>query len=238
MVFPSPWTIAKPTIAQGVPQPTGPHPILLGDVGLSLETISKGKPGQAAFHGKLFEVIAQEDIPRYDLVVVVDLPNRVRIYEPPVRGLARATGTDLHLLSSDANGHFQASLGQDAKTDENLSGLVANKVLILAVTLQAKQQLHYRLWLFSKDIFDDPDLDKDSYLDHVELDLSGNGVQIGAANQFYLASRLDPPLRYVDEDESRELHVSLQNVSPTSKTAGKDGQVRVLFQYSPIVEEV
>lgn len=212
--------------------------IVLGDIGLSLEGIEKGKPGQAAFNGQRVEIIAMDDVPRYADLVVVDLPNRVRLYERSVRGLKRATGVDIKFLESEANGHFQASLALNAKGDENLSGLLVNEIEILSVALQAKQQLHYRAWFWSKNTFDDPDLDEDSYVDHVELDLENFGARIGGANQFYLNSRLDPPLRYVDEDATRELHISLQNKSTTAKDAGVGGQVKLRFMYSPLEEAI
>jgi len=212
--------------------------LALGSIGFSLEAIEKGEPGQAAFHNLLVEVVALENIPEFIDIVIVGGKNRARIYERPIRNLEKAVKSDVTFLKTDANGVFLSEIVQNAKEDADLSGLTSNAVAILAVIIQGKEQLSYRVIFWSKDTFDNANLDEDTYIDHVDLDLSNLGIQIAGAGQFYLTQRLDPPLLYIDEDKSRELHVSLQNIDATTKTAGVDGQVRLIFAVSPLKEEI
>lgn len=213
-------------------------PLVLGAVGLSLEDIEKGEKGQAVFNGREVEVSPLEDIPRYIDVVIVSLPNRVRVYERPVRNLRKAVGSDLQLLSTDVNGQFNGAIAQNAKEDADIPGLPVNEVELINVSIQAKEQLRFRLFFWTRKRKDELQLDEDSFLDFVDLDLANLGVQIAGANQYYLSQRLDPPLLYKDEDEAKQLHVSLQNLSAAAKSAGEDGQVKVTFTYSPLLEEV
>lgn len=213
-------------------------PPKLGQVGFSLEAIEKGQPGLAVFEGEELKVQPLEDIPQYIDIIIVGLPNVVRIYRRPVRNLEEAIGTDITFLSTDTKGYFRSAIAQNTKEDANISGLQGNHIHVLAVIIQALEQLSYRVLFWTKDTFDDVDIDQDSYVDHVDLDLPNLGVQIAGAGQFYLAQRLDPPLLYIDQDETRELHVSLENLSAASKTAGADGEVKLTFAYSPLKEEI
>ena len=212
--------------------------LALGSIGISLEAIEKGEPGQAAFHKMVIDVVALENIPEFIDIVIVSGKNRARIYKRPIRNLEKAVKSEITLLKTDPTGQFLSDIAQNAKEDADLSGLTSNKVAILALILQAKEQLRYRVIFWGKDTFDNVDLGDDSYVDHIDMDLSNLGFQIAGAGQFYLTQRLDPPLQYIDEDASRELHVSLSNLSASAKTAGVDGQVQITFVHSPLTEEI
>ena len=78
-------------------------------------------------------------------------------------------------IRSDKGRHFTESLTKNASERENLTGLKSNRITITKVTIQAKQPLRYRLLFFSKDTFTDLDLNDDTFLGAVELDLSTYG---------------------------------------------------------------
>ena len=135
-----------------------------------------------------------------------------------------------HKVTTDKDTHFTGAIVQNAKEDENITGLLTNKIRITGISLQSDQQLWYRLIFWKTDGFDDTDLDSDSFCGEVEVDLVLCGFQIGGANQYYLDVRgLD--LDYEDEDASNELHMSLMNLSATGKNAGGTGEVAVTVYY-------
>lgn len=133
-------------------------------------------------------------------------------------------------IASDKDSHFAGAIAQYATEEENLTGLIGNKIKITGVSIQSDQALDYRLILFSKDSFADTDLDSDKFIGELELDLPSYGFRIAGANQYYMAvTGLN--ICYEDEDETNEIHVALQNLSATGKNAGATGEVKVLFTY-------
>ncbi|GAH91767.1 unnamed protein product [marine sediment metagenome] len=62
------------------------------------------------------------------------------------------------------------------------------------------------------------------------MDLVAIGYQIAGAGQWY-AALTSLNIDYEDEDESNELHVSLQNLSAAAKIAGAAGEVTLLIAY-------
>jgi hypothetical protein len=135
-----------------------------------------------------------------------------------------------HKIRSDKDTHFYGAIVQNAKEDESLTGLLANKVRITGVAIQADQNLSFRVIFWSKDTFDDTDLDLDEYCGEVSLDLSTNGFRIAGANQYYLDMR-GLELDYEDDDATKELHLSLMNLSATSKNATTTGEVVIEVYY-------
>ncbi len=135
-------------------------------------------------------------------------------------------------LRSDKDTHFTGAIIQNAKADENLTGLLGNKVRISGVSLQAKENLSFRVIFWKTNGFDDTDLDLDRFCGEVVIDLPANGFQIAAANQYYLDMRgLD--LDYEDEGLSNELHVSLMCLTVAGKSAGAAGEVVLEIFYEP-----
>ena len=137
-----------------------------------------------------------------------------------------------YIVRSDKDLHFTGALAQYAKEDENLTGLITNKIGINSISIQSDQRLKFKLLFWSKDIFDDTDIDLDKYVGDVDLDLTVYGYQIDGSNQWYM-STTGILLDYIDEDETNELHVSLMNMGGTGKTAGSSGEVVLEFTYSP-----
>lgn len=135
-------------------------------------------------------------------------------------------------LRSDKDTHFYGAIAQNAKEDEDLTGLLSNKIRIVGVSLQAKENLSFRVIFWKTDGFDDTDLDLDRFCGEVVIDLPTNGYRIAGANQYYLDMRgLD--LDYEDEDASNELHVSLMCLTAAGKTAAAAGEVVLEIFYEP-----
>jgi len=76
---------------------------------------------------------------------------------------------------SDSNRHFTEELVKNESEQENLTGLVSNKIIVRNVAINTAQALHFRLEFYSRDSFTDLDLDEDTFLGAVELDLTKYG---------------------------------------------------------------
>lgn len=137
----------------------------------------------------------------------------------------------ISILKTNSTQHFTEAIAQNAHETENITGLDTNKVYIRGINIQSMENLHFRLIFWSKDIFNDTDLDVDTYLDHIDLDIPTSGFRIGVANQYYLnVSGLG--IIYEDEDDTDELHCSLQNLSVATKSAGTAGAVQIDILYT------
>ena len=135
-------------------------------------------------------------------------------------------------IVSDKDTHFTGAIAQNANEKENLTDLESNDITIVSVGIESDQPLNYRLWIFETDGFEDVDLDADSFMDFVDLDLVTNNVRLGAANQYYYAIT-DQEINYTDMDETKELHLALENLSATAKNAGATGEVKIQIKYVP-----
>ncbi len=142
----------------------------------------------------------------------------------------------LSSTSSTAGTSFTNALAMNYMQTIDLPGLVANKIKIIAVNGQSKQNLKYRLIFWSSSTANNTDLDTDKYVTDVVMDFTDtlSTFQIdtggGLVNQYYLdVSGLEA--LYEDEDSTVTLHVSLQNMSPTAKLSGATGAVQFDFKY-------
>lgn len=138
-----------------------------------------------------------------------------------------------YTLRSDKDSHFTGGINQNAKEDEDLTGLLSDKIRITGIALQSDQNLDYKVLFWKTDGFDDTDLDVDKFCGEIEVDLPTYGHRIGAANQYYLDVRLPAGIDYEDEDATKELHVSLMNLSATAKNSGATGEVTIEIFYEP-----
>jgi len=151
---------------------------------------------------------------------VVDTSNR----------MSMASTSALYTLSTDPAVHFTGALAQYAKEDESLTGVLANKIKITGISIQSEQALDYYLFFWSKDTFDDATMVSDTFVGMTELDFTTWGQQVGGAGQYYFSVEvLD--FDYEDRDNSKEIHCSLYNASPVSKTAGSAGYVKIDITY-------
>jgi len=92
------------------------------------------------------------------------------------RGIAAPDFSVLHRsrlqsVRSDKDVHFTGELVKNASKQENITGLASNKVIITGISIRSKQALNLRLLFFSKDLFTDSDLDEDTLVGAVDLDL-------------------------------------------------------------------
>lgn len=83
--------------------------------------------------------------------------------------------TRIHKIRSDKDVHFTGALAKNESEQENLTELISNKIIIQGVAISAAQSLHFRLEFYSKDSFTDSDLDEDTFIGAVELDLTKYG---------------------------------------------------------------
>ena len=140
----------------------------------------------------------------------------------------------ISIIRTDKDINFTSSIVQYNHDTENLTGLTDNRVYIRGINAQSDQNLKYRLIFWTKNTFDDTDLDSDAYIDDVLLDFTDTEsvFRINNTNQYYInISGLG--ILYEDEDESNEIHCSLQNLSATSKNAGATGEIQIDFKYAP-----
>ena len=135
-----------------------------------------------------------------------------------------------YTLRSDKDDHFTGAIITNATEEENLTGLIGNKVKITGMVVLSDQQLNYRVVLFSTDAFADADLDIDSLINEFEFDMLSYGRRIADTGKYSMVVT-DLDMDYIDEDGTKELHVALQNLSSTTKTAGSDGEVILRFIY-------
>jgi len=84
--------------------------------------------------------------------------------------------TRIQAVRSDKDVHFTGALAKGESKQENLTGLVSNKIIIQGVSISAAQSLHLRLEFYSKDTFTDSDLDVDTFIGAIELDVPSFGV--------------------------------------------------------------
>lgn len=134
------------------------------------------------------------------------------------------------VIETDKDTHFTGALAQYAKEDENLTGLLADNIRITGIGILSDQQLKYKALFWYKDSFEDADLDLDEFCGEVELDIPTYGFQVGGAGTWYLDVR-NLHLDYIDSDASKELHISLINMSTTAKNAGATGEVKLFICY-------
>ena len=138
-----------------------------------------------------------------------------------------------YTIRSDKDTHFTGALGQYAKEDENLSGMITNRARITGLTLIADQQLKLKVLIWSKDTFDNAtNLDLDTLVTEIDMDLTVYGWQIDGSGPWRMDMR-NIALDIFDDDNTNELHISLMNMSGTGKTAGSSGEVVVQVTYSP-----
>jgi hypothetical protein len=139
----------------------------------------------------------------------------------------------IEILSTDKDTDFTGAIIMNDHETANITGFAGNKYMIRGVNIQSDQALKYRLIFWGSDTFNSTDLDADTYIDDVELDLTTSpAFRINNTGQYYLNVG-DLQIIYEDYDATRELHISLQNQSATTKNAGVSGEVQIDIKTSP-----
>jgi len=139
----------------------------------------------------------------------------------------------IEIYSTVSTIHFTGSIVMNAHETENLTGLASNRYMIRAVNIQSVQPLKFLLEFYGTDGFNNTNIDIDSFIDHVELDMTAYpAFRVDNANQYKLnVGALE--ILYEDYDITKELHMSLHNMSPTAKIASALGAVQIDLKISP-----
>jgi len=140
----------------------------------------------------------------------------------------RELRTVQYLVATDEKAHFTEALAKNAVEKENISGLRTNRVKVSRVTIQSVQALHYQLLLYGTDQFENAVLGTDRYIGLVDLNLALYGITQTTSQYRLDARNLD--IAYEDLDATKELHLVLKNIDPTSKLASSSGEVKLEIQ--------
>lgn len=147
------------------------------------------------------------------------------------------------IIRTDKDSHFTGALAQNAIEAENITGILTNSGTIVGVNLQSDQNLDWDIYFWAKDELDNTDLDLDECLGKVRF-VASDGDQIAGAGQYYYDSATSSyafrGIRYVDLDNTTELHVGLVNRNSTAKNAGATGEVviRVILESDVTVNDL
>lgn len=132
-------------------------------------------------------------------------------------------------LRSDKDSHFSNALNSNIMETEDLTGLQDSNIIIRRIAVQSDQLLTWGVLLWATDSADDADLDNDTFLGFVKF-AQADAIREGGSGQYYYP-HIDLFIPYTDADSSKELHVSLINLSGTAKTATTGGEVVLDFTY-------
>lgn len=133
----------------------------------------------------------------------------------------------IYTIASNKDTQFTEAIAKDGVERENLVGLLSNRVRINRISIQSDQQLFYEILLYATDEFESADIGLDRFVASIEFNMPIYGFQQTTSQYRMDLGNLN--IDYEDLDETKELHVVLVNRSPTSKSAGPDGDVKVEF---------
>lgn len=126
--------------------------------------------------------------------------------------------------------HFTGAIVEGDHEKEAITGLAGNNIKIIGVNGQSMQNLDYLLNIWGSSLYDNSNIDVDSYKSDVQMDFSDElwAHQINAAGQWRLdLSGLSIPVNTSDYT----LYLSLQNLDTTAKIAGAAGGVQFDIKY-------
>lgn len=136
-------------------------------------------------------------------------------------------------IKTDKDDNFVDAIVQNAMDEENILNF-PDLAEIRHVVIESDQNLYYQLFFYRTDGFASADLDIDSFIGWINLDLATHGEQIAGAGKWLLDVRLTEPLLYQDSDASQELHIGLVNRSAAAKIAGVTGEVVIKIGFTPV----
>ena len=156
-------------------------------------------------------------------------------YNPGVINIDKAER--LMLISTNVNTHFTEAIALNAIEYEDIDGLIASKINIRGIYLQAKEAMLYTLWLWKDSGHANADLNLDSNKDMINLDVGTSGKRIAVAGQYYLPLT-GLTVSYEDTESpgvagTYKLHCGLMVSSGAGKSAGVPGEVQIDISYSP-----
>ncbi|MBA7657281.1 hypothetical protein ES703_65216 [subsurface metagenome] len=133
----------------------------------------------------------------------------------------------IYEVVSDKDIHFTGEIAKNGVERENIPGLRTNRVRISKISIQSDQRLFYEVLIYGSSDFEEANLEDDYFVASVELNLP-----IYAAQQVTDQWKLDIEginIDYVDLNRTKQIHVVLKNLSPTSKNQGTSGEVKLSF---------
>ena len=104
-------------------------------------------------------------------------------------------------IRSDKDTHFTTAIAANGGIEEEdiIFPNRAKKCAVVHAAIQADEALNWELWLASRAMKQLTDLDGDSVLGKIALDLATNGKRYAAGAQYYYDTALATPLPYVEE---------------------------------------
>lgn len=145
----------------------------------------------------------------------------------------------IHTVETDSAVHFTGAISQNCWETENLTlntdgNPISNKITIKEVNIQSSANLHYVLWFFSTDGFYNSNIDMDSFVEWVDLDIPTLARRIdtncdGTLNTQYFLQISALEILLQDEDSTNELHLGLQCISALGKLATDGVQIDIRY---------
>lgn len=127
-------------------------------------------------------------------------------------------------IDTDSTTQFTTAIAAGSSDTEEISGLSTNTATITRMSVNSAQNLHYRV-----EFHRSSDFDGDSYLSHIDVDLPGDGIDIGTER----CCGYDVEIDVYDILSAGKLYLRLVNLSGTAKNAGATGKIAMRFGYIP-----
>jgi len=108
---------------------------------------------------------------------------------------------DVFRIRSDKDLHFTTAIAANGGIEEEdiIFPSRAKKCAVVHASIQADEALNWELWLASRSMKQLTDLDGDSVLGKISLDLATNGKRYAAGAQYYYDTPLTSPMPFVEE---------------------------------------
>lgn len=142
-------------------------------------------------------------------------------------------GRKLIVVQSSPATDYTDTLTQHNFALANLTGLYEDQCSIKNVIVESKQNLAWSVYFYSKDSGPSSNYTTDSFIGCVAFD-AADGLQVAGANMYKyngasstVNAMVDDGIAYIDEDQTKEIHVALVNRDATAKVTGVTGYVKV-----------
>ena len=120
-------------------------------------------------------------------------------------------------IRSDKDTHFTTAIAANGGIEEEdiIFPNRAKKCAVVHAAIQADEALNWELWLASRAMKSHPDMDGDSIIGRVSLDLATNGKRYATGAQYYYDAPLAAPFPVIDDS------AAILNMDMDSLRAGK-----------------
>ena len=108
---------------------------------------------------------------------------------------------DAFRIRSDKDTHFTTAIAANGGIEEEdiIFPNRAKKCAVVHAAIQADEALNWELWLASRAMKSHPDMDGDSIIGRVSLDLATNGKRYAGGAQYYYDTPLAAPFPVIDD---------------------------------------